>query len=216
MKHAAFFDIDGTLVHCITQQVLTKMLRDEGILNVSQSIKIFVWFALYKLGLVSDSKNLRKTTYVVFASRPKEQIDKIFQKVQDVINLHIRWSMKGVIEKHKRDGDMIIAITGSLQNLCVPICATFEIPIEYSTILDVANNRYTGFWKNEIYEGKKKRNLILELAKKYQLDLKESTSYADSYSDIPMLEVVGHAVAVNPDSMLRKYAIRNNWEIIEA
>lgn len=53
------------------------------------------------------------------------------------------------------------------------------------------------------------------LAASEGLDLRRCTAYSDSANDIPMLSVVGTAVAVNPDSVLRDTARRNGWQSID-
>ncbi len=52
------------------------------------------------------------------------------------------------------------------------------------------------------------------LAEREDLDLSESSAYSDSYTDLPMLEAVGHPVAVNPDRVLAKVARERDWEVM--
>ena len=47
------------------------------------------------------------------------------------------------------------------------------------------------------------------------VDLAQSTFYSDSYNDLPMLERVGRAIAINPDARLRRHARRRGWPVIE-
>jgi len=51
------------------------------------------------------------------------------------------------------------------------------------------------------------------LAREHGFDLAASYAYSDSSNDIPLLTMVGHPTAINPDSALRKYADRNDWPI---
>jgi len=55
---------------------------------------------------------------------------------------------------------------------------------------------------------------ILKLAASHHIDLDESSAYSDSATDIPMLEVVGHPVVVNPDRALAKEAKERGWEVL--
>lgn len=215
MKRAAFFDIDGTLVNCVTQEMLAKMLRREGVLNSWHTFRISTWFLLYKLGLMKSSEGVRRSAYSTFKLRSKEEMDAIFREAQTIIRLCIRRSMKRVVDEHKREGSLVVAITASLKDLCVPVCDFFGIQELHSTVLSISDGRYNGLWENQIYEGEKKVALIAQLREKYQLELNECSSYADSCSDIPMLEAVGRPVAVCPDRRLRKYATTKNWPILE-
>ena len=63
--------------------------------------------------------------------------------------------------------------------------------------------------------GPNKAIAITELAERTGIDLSDSSAYSDSATDIPMLEVVGHPFAVNPDKQLAKTAEERGWEILE-
>ena len=60
-----------------------------------------------------------------------------------------------------------------------------------------------------------KAEAMQELAESEGLDLAESSAYSDSYTDLPMLEAVGHPVAVNPDRVLAKVAREREWEVMQ-
>ena len=61
--------------------------------------------------------------------------------------------------------------------------------------------------------GQFKAEAMRELAEREHIDLSESYAYTDSYTDLPMLEAVGHPVAVNPDRVLTKFARDHDFEI---
>ena len=72
--------------------------------------------------------------------------------------------------------------------------------------------RYTG--EIEFYAaGEMKVEAIVDHARRHQIDLRESYAYSDSVTDLPMLEAVGHPVAVNPDRALLREALERDWEI---
>ena len=52
-------------------------------------------------------------------------------------------------------------------------------------------------------------------ARAHGLDLAESWAYSDSFSDYPMLAVVGHPTAVNPDLRLRSIARSYDWPVLD-
>jgi hypothetical protein len=54
-----------------------------------------------------------------------------------------------------------------------------------------------------------------ELAEAEGIDLEQSSAYSDSYTDLPMLEAVGHPFAVNPDRVLAKVAREREWEVLQ-
>lgn len=63
--------------------------------------------------------------------------------------------------------------------------------------------------------GPMKAEAMQTLARAEGIELAESSAYSDSYTDLPMLEVVGHPVAVNPDRVLAKVAREREWEVMQ-
>jgi len=217
VQNAAFFDIDGTLVKCQTQEILAKYLMREGVLSNFQILEISFWFMLYKMGLTNGSESLRKRAYRVFSKYPAIIIDSIFKKgIKEILQTQLRMNMKKCVDFHKNRNDYVFAVSASLEAFCVLVCAQFGIETQYSTRLLMRDGHYTGAWEGELLEGQAKVRLIRELAMKYQLELSQCVAYADSFSDIPMLEMIGCPIAVCPDLRLRKHALRKGWRIMSS
>jgi phosphoserine phosphatase len=79
---------------------------------------------------------------------------------------------------------------------------------------EVENGVYTGELNGPFCYGEGKVEAMKNLASWNGYDLAQSYAYSDSASDLPMLDVVGHPVAVNPDSKLERVARRNGWPIV--
>ncbi|MBI4430774.1 MAG: HAD-IB family hydrolase [Candidatus Omnitrophica bacterium] len=215
-RRAAFFDVDGTLVDCQTQKVLASVMTREKLLSPFQSVIATLWFFAYALGLTRTSENIRRRIYTVFTLRSKKEMDTLFSRVaEEIVRSHLRPGLIPIVRQHKKERISVFALSGSLSNLCLSICAEFGIERCFSTKLSVENDRYTGFWEGNILEGSNKVALMRQLADSEGIDLSECSAYADSYSDIPMLSVVGFPVAVSPDSRLKKHALRRKWRIID-
>jgi HAD superfamily hydrolase (TIGR01490 family) len=216
MKKAAFVDVDGTLVKGLTQQILGEKLKEEKILSMAQIFQMSFWFVLYKMGLIKSSLSIRKNIYASFKSRSKRDIDAIIaETAAKVANSLICNKMRDVIRTHQANGELVFAISGSLVDLIKPICDEFKINNVFATQLLFKDDRYTGTWEGDIWEGESKSKLINSLSGKYGISLTESFAYADNCQDLPMLKMVGHPVAVNPDAALKKIACESNWPIIE-
>jgi hypothetical protein len=78
---------------------------------------------------------------------------------------------------------------------------------------EVAEGVYTGRIERRL-DGLAKADAVGELARAEGIDLQESTAYSDSASDLPFLEAVGYAVAVNPDRRLRAVAAQRSWRVL--
>ena len=73
---------------------------------------------------------------------------------------------------------------------------------------------FTGRPVGEFIYGAGKARAIRALADREDISLPDSYAYSDSESDLPMLRVVGHPVAVNPDAELARIARREGWEVL--
>jgi phosphoserine phosphatase len=83
-----------------------------------------------------------------------------------------------------------------------------------SQVSEVVDGVYTGRPAGLFIYGNEKALAIERLAEREGLDLSDSYAYSDSASDLPMLRLVGHPVAVNPDSTLAKAAREEHWEVL--
>jgi len=216
LRSAAFFDIDGTLISCYSQKILADEMRKRGLITLGQNLRLLTWFSLYKLGLIQSSEKIRRSVYRIFEKYDMVIIKNVFSDVIDIIlKNYVRSEMKEVLLKHKAVGDQIYAISGTLSDLAIPICAHFGIANCFGTTLEVKSDRYTGVWKGALLEGVQKSCAMKELAQANGLDLASSYGYADSYADLAMLETVGHPFAVYPDDRLKEVAMQRKWGIID-
>ena len=83
-----------------------------------------------------------------------------------------------------------------------------------SQFSEVVDGVYTGRTTGPFVYGEEKARAIEQLAEREGIDLEQSYAYSDSASDLPMLRIVGHPVAVNPDSDLAKAAREERWEVL--
>jgi phosphoserine phosphatase len=81
------------------------------------------------------------------------------------------------------------------------------------TVAESVDGVFTGRLLGDILHGSGKAHAVRALAIRQGLNLKRCTAYSDSINDVPMLSLVGTAVAVNPDSELRDVARERGWEI---
>src|SRR6185312_3870388 len=79
---------------------------------------------------------------------------------------------------------------------------------------EVVDGEYTGRLAGPFAYGEGKATAVREFAAEQGIDLSVSYAYSDSASDLPMLEAVGHPVAVNPDAPLAEVAKREGWEVL--
>ncbi|HLU73691.1 MAG TPA: HAD family phosphatase, partial [Nonomuraea sp.] len=81
------------------------------------------------------------------------------------------------------------------------------------TVAESKDGIYTGRLVGDLLHGPAKAEAVRALARREGLDLTRCTAYSDSANDLPMLSLVGHPVAINPDSELREHAKKHDWPI---
>ena len=78
---------------------------------------------------------------------------------------------------------------------------------------EVVDGVYTGRLAGPFVYGEGKAKALRAFAAEKGIDLERSWAYSDSASDLPMLQAVGHPVAVNPDAELEELARRDGWDV---
>lgn len=81
------------------------------------------------------------------------------------------------------------------------------------TVAESVDGVYTGRLVGEPLHGPAKAEAVRALAAAEGLDLARCAAYSDSHNDIPMLSLVGHPYAINPDTKLRKHARALDWRL---
>lgn len=118
------------------------------------------------------------------------------------------------VREHHQLGHRTVLITGALDFVVEPLHPLFDdIVCAHMTVDrdDAGVARYSGQMTDAPPTSESRAQALLDYAAAHQLDLAESVAYADSTSDLPMLEVVGFPVAVNPEARLAALARKRGW-----
>ena len=113
------------------------------------------------------------------------------------------------VREHRAAGHRTVLITGALDFIVEPLAPLFDDIIAPS--IEQKKGRYTGRMIGAPPIGESRAEALRQYAAKHDLDLNESVAYADSTSDLPLLEAVSFPVAVNPDTKLASLARRRGW-----
>jgi HAD superfamily hydrolase (TIGR01490 family) len=117
-----------------------------------------------------------------------------------------------LMEQHRSEGHAVVIISASPEEIVVPLARHLGVSETISSRAELdERGRYTGAMAYYCY-GPYKATAIRAHAAAQNLDLKSCYAYSDSYTDVPMLEAVGHPVAVNPDRVLARLASERGWE----
>lgn len=118
-------------------------------------------------------------------------------------------------KKHYEEDIHTMLVSGAYTDLLTHFTDEFPFDTVIGTDIPILNGEVNKTEYLEHIQGAKKNKKINEYLRDKVIDWENSFAYADSFSDLSVLERVGNPVAVNPDDDLRKVAINRNWEIIE-
>ncbi|MGZ7065333.1 MAG: HAD family hydrolase [Candidatus Aminicenantales bacterium] len=118
------------------------------------------------------------------------------------------------IRGFKAQGCLIILLSGSLQILVNELKEKLAVDFVIGRELEIVGGKFTGHRLGIYPYARQKVEALFERIKPAEIDWKESWALADRLSDLPVLELVGHPVAVHPTAGLRRHARQHGWEII--
>jgi HAD superfamily hydrolase (TIGR01490 family) len=213
---AAFFDLDKTIIAKSSTLAFTRPMFKAGLLGGSTLAKAGIAQAYYR-AFGADHDQLQKVKEELAALTQgwdrDEVISVVEETVDEVVAPLVYAEAMAIIDDHRRAGRKVVVISASPEEIVKPLCRYLGIDDVIATRSEVdEEGRYTGKIERYVY-GPGKAAAIRELAEAEDIDLSASYAYSDSATDLPMLEVVGHPVAVNPDTDLLATAEERGWEI---
>lgn len=213
---AAFFDVDNT------------MMMGASIFHFAKGMasrKFFTWRDLVgftarqaRLRLRGESHDdlhsTRESALAFVAGKKVEDIVALGEEIYDEEMADKIWSgTQALAQQHIAAGHRVWLVTATPVELATIIAQRLELTGALGTVSESEDGVYTGHLVGEVLHGEAKAHAISALAAREGLDLSRCVAYSDSINDIPMLSLVGRAVAVNPDSALRAEAKDRGWEI---
>ena len=126
---------------------------------------------------------------------------------------HVYRDALDLVARHRERSERSFIVSAALQEIVDALVVELGFDGGIGSTAEVENGVYTGRLGRRL-DGNAKAEAVAELATVESIDLAESTAYSDSASDVPFLEAVGHAVAVNPDRRLRAIAAERGWRVL--
>jgi HAD superfamily hydrolase (TIGR01490 family) len=213
---AAFFDLDKTVIAKASMVAFGRPLYREGLISRRLLLRALYGQLVY-MHLGADEARLARMRDSVLAltkgwsqARVREIVE---ETLHDVVEPIVYDEALELIREHRDAGRLVYIVSASPEEIVAPLARYLGVDGHLATRSSVdEEGRYTG--STELYcYGPQKAVAMVELAQERGIDLAASYGYSDSASDIPMLECVGHAVAVNPDRELARAARAQDWEI---
>ncbi len=209
---AAFFDMDRTLLRTDTGMSWTRFLYKRGELPATMLAKAVYWSTLYKLAVLDMETVFTRLCLDLRGDSEAEMIAKCDVWYRQEIEALIAPAARVAVEHHRQAGHLVVLATGSTVYAARPVARGVAIDHVLATRLEVDGGTFTGR-PSALCFGRHKVTLAEAWAAEHDVDLAASWFYSDSYNDLPMLERVGTAIAVNPDARLQRHARRRGWTV---
>lgn len=212
---AAFFDLDKTVIAKGSIPAFGRPFRRGGLINRRAVLRAVVGQLIY-LHLGADEARLeriRESMLALTRGWDREEVRSIVREtLLETVEPLIYKEALELMESHHLAGDRVYLVSASPEEIVVPLAELLGADGAIASVGEVDGaGRYTGTMAFYAY-GRGKAEAIRDLADRVDIDLSQSSAYSDSATDLPMLEAVGHPVAVNPDRPLAKVAAKRGWE----
>ena len=213
---AAFFDLDRTLISGSSAFAFATAARKHDLMSRRQLVKDGLGALTFRIGGASDAKVDQVRERILRAVVGNRQADLMALNPDVVPRLldKVRPEAKQLLELHHRAGRQTYIVSAAPQEIVGPFAEALGMTGGIGTVSEVADGVYTGALAGPFCYGPGKVDAIREMAGWEGFDLSRCYGYSDSASDLPMLEAVGHPVAVNPDKALAEVARVRGWPVV--
>jgi HAD superfamily hydrolase (TIGR01490 family) len=216
VRSAAFFDVDNTIVIGASIFHFAKGLAARRFFTTAD-LRHFVWQQVkFRIsGEAHDSiAEARESALAFVAGKSVADIVALSEEIyEEALAERIYAGTRALAQTHLDAGEQVWLVTATPLELAEIIARRLELTGALGSQAEHLDGVYTGRMLGELLHGQAKAAAVLALAEREGLDLASCSAYSDSINDVPMLSLVGRAVAVNPDTALRQEARRHGWEI---
>jgi HAD superfamily hydrolase (TIGR01490 family) len=213
MKPAAFFDMDRTLVRVNSGSLWIRWLRARGEISRYRQLRALGWIAQYKLAILDMEVVITRVIATMKGDDEGEMRRKCLEFAQKQVLPEVAPKALMALEHHRKEGHAVAILSSSTPYVTEPLAEHLGIEHVICTRLGIAGGKFDGTHIRPACYGAGKVHWAEEFARKNEVDLARSFFYTDSYSDLPMLERVGVARVVNPDTRLKRHAQRVGWPV---
>jgi len=213
---AAFFDLDRTLIAGSSAFILGMTARSAGLVPTRQFARDAAAAVAFKLRGSSDRTTDDVRDRILGAVQGLRQDDLFALNAEMLPKLlaKIRPEARRLLDVHRHAGRATYIVSAAPVEIVEPLAQSLGMTAGIGTRSRVVDGVYDGELDGPFVYGAGKVAAMEEIARWDGLDLGQSYAYSDSASDLPMLEAVGHPVAVNPDARLGRHARAHGWPIV--
>ncbi|MDQ6658663.1 MAG: HAD-IB family hydrolase [Actinomycetota bacterium] len=214
---AAFFDLDNTMMQGASTYHYVRGLAARNFFTTGDLVRFAARQLKFRMVGAEDMHDVNQSRQEALSFVAGRKVEDILAMGEEIYDESMADKIyPGTIEmarRHLDAGQRVWLVTATPVELAQLIASRLGLTGALGTVAETEDGVYTGRLVGELLHGPAKAAAVRALAASEGLDLRRCTAYSDSANDVPMLSVVGTAVAVNPDSQLRDVARRRGWQI---
>jgi HAD superfamily hydrolase (TIGR01490 family) len=213
----AFFDVDNTLLHGASIYHLSRAAWQRGYVGV-RDLARFAWHQARFVAVGENKKHIisaQERALGLARGHPSGELTKLAEEIY-ASDLETRLWPETVelAREHLEKGHEVWLITAAPLDVASVIARNLGLTGALGTLLASSDGRFTGELDGPILHGERKAVAAKDLALSIGASLADCWAYSDSRNDIPLLELVGHRVVINPDLALTTHARANDWPVM--
>ena len=209
----AFFDMDKTLIAENSASLFMKHRYARGEISGVDLLRGLGAYVQYKIGVL-DIRNWTTSVMQQFRGQSEAELEKeALEWFDDAVAPTLYPDAEALVREHDAAGHFVAIVSGATKFVVKPLASRLSIHHILYTRLEVEGGVFTGRVIEPICFEEGKIYWLQQFIEEHGIDLAKSWFYTDSITDRPLLDLVGHPVAVNPDPMLYREAVRRRWPV---
>ncbi|MGW1542486.1 HAD family hydrolase [Streptomyces sp. NPDC002309] len=216
-RAAAFFDLDNTVMQGAALFHYGRGLYKRKFFETRDLAKFAwqqAWFRLAGFEDPEHMQDVRESALSIVKGHRVAELQSIGEEIYDEYMAVRIWpGTRALAQAHLDAGQKVWLVTAAPVEIAQVIARRLGLTGALGTVAESVGGVYTGKLVGEPLHGPAKAEAVRALAAAEALDLSRCAAYSDSHNDIPMLSLVGHPYAINPDSKLRKHARAKDWRL---
>jgi HAD superfamily hydrolase (TIGR01490 family) len=209
----AFFDMDKTLIAENSGSLMMKYRYLRGEIGNLDLLKGAASYLQYKLGVL-DIRSWVQGVLAPYRGQSEALLEKQAREwFDELVAPTLYPEAERLVREHEAAGHVVAIVSGATKFVVRPLAARLGIRHMLYTRLEVEDGCFTGRVIEPICFEEGKIYWLQQLIEEEGIDLAKSYFYTDSITDRPLLDLVAHPIAVNPDPMLYREAVRRNWPV---
>lgn len=211
---ASYFDVDGTLVSSNLVHPTLYYLMNQGT-PVQSAIRLgraLLGAPRMAIAEMLDRRVFNELLFSAYAGMSEDRLELLgYDAFEQVMLPSLYPSAKDLVDKSLAIGHEVVFVSGALECVVRHLASHLGATTVIANRLEMKRGIATGKLLRPIVAGPEKARIVRDHARSRGYELDDCFAFSDSYSDVPMLSVVGHPAAVNPDRRLALLARAYSW-----